>query len=99
MLFCMLSQTMPHIGTLGFNHQKLIDALALINGNDVYEFMASSLKVEKSIYVSHIYPSPDLIFQITNKISKSPEHHLATSDMKSDFIFFVCIKNHHQQAV
>ena len=61
MFFCMLSHIMPLIGALGFNHQKLIDALVLINGNNVYEFMASSLKVKKSINVSRIHPSPNTL--------------------------------------
>ena len=81
---------MPHLRALGFNPQKLIDVLVLMNGNDVYKCIVSALKVEKSTKVSHMHPSPNaLISQITNELSKSPEHHLAISDIKSDSIIFV----------
>ena len=92
MFLCMLSHTMFHIGALEFNPQnKLIDSLMLMNGNDVYEFMALVLEVNKFIEVSHIYPSPNtLIIQITNELSKSPEHCLAISDIKS-VLFSLCV--------
>ena len=90
MLFCMLTHTMPHLGALGFNPQKLIDALVLMNGDNVYDFMGKALEVEKSIRISHMTPSPDaLISQIITEISKSQDHHQAISEIKSSFILHV----------
>ena len=84
MLFCMLTHTMSHIGALRFNPQKLIDALVLMNGDNVYNFMSKALEVEKSICISHMNQSLNaLISRLITEISKSYEHHQAISEIKS----------------
>ena len=81
---------MPHLGALGFNPQKLIDALVLMNGDNVSNFMSKALEVEKSIHISHINASPNaLISQLITEISKIQDHRQAISEIKSSFILHV----------
>ena len=63
---------MPHLGALGFNPQKLIDALVLMNGDNIYDFMGKALKVEKPIRISYMNPSQNvLISQLIAEIPKT----------------------------
>ena len=52
---------MTHLGALGFNPQKLIYALVLMNGDNVYNFMSKALEVKKSIRISHMNLSPNAL--------------------------------------
>ena len=52
MLFCMLIHTIHHLGALGFNPQKLIDALGLMTGDNAYNIMSKVLEVDKSVRIS-----------------------------------------------
>ena len=90
MMFTMLKYTMPHLGALGFNPQKLIDALILMNGDDVYEFMAKAIQVEESIAATHMIPPPNaLLTQVLDQLNKSPDHRSAISSIKQDFVLFI----------
>ena len=57
----MLTHTMPHLGALGVNPQKLVDVLVLMNGDNVYNFIIKALEVEKSIRISHMTPYPNAL--------------------------------------
>ena len=91
----MLTYTMPRLGALGSNQQKLIGVLVLMNGDDVYNFMSKALEVNKSIGISDMQPSPNaLISQIVNELSKNTEHCVAISDINS--VYFPRASAYHQ---
>ena len=66
----MLTYTMPRLGALGSNQQKLIGVLVLMNGDDVYNFMSKALEVNKSIGISDMQPSPNALISQTSTSSK-----------------------------
>ena len=69
-IFCMLTHTMLHFEALGFNPQKLIDALVWMNGDNVYNFMSKALEVKTSVRIPQMTPSQNaLISQLIIELS------------------------------
>ncbi len=88
---------MPHLGALGVNPQKLIDTLLLLDGDDVYEFMAKVLQVEETITVSKLVPSPNaLISQVIHQLSLSTDHPMLIADIKLAFINHIHLNTIHK---
>ena len=85
-----LTYCIPHLGATGFNVQKLIDALILNNGDDVYDFLAKAQEIHRTINLSKLRPSPNsLITQIIDQLMRSTDHRPFMIKIKSSFHQFI----------
>ena len=86
-LTSILKTTIPHLGALGIFPQQMIDELKLQNGDDIYQFLQKALKVDKTIRLSQLKPSPNaLLAQTINNLCQSSEHRPYLFNIKSKYV-------------